>query len=362
MKTSEISEHFTPLDRSILEGDGAYDEYFKYMSHALNSLLESYDLYKSDNPYELKIIKKFSQKLLNTIECFKIKYSINENNLMLLDLTESSFPNHMEFRKLNDDLAQKRKKQNEGQSSETLRHMILDDLIENKKDPKNLLKQLSQKSYFEKISKSSLFQEFTPGELKELDHSKDPKNRRFLYSWGSFDSVTNRPYIYILVMDVLVESREDSLMVEKTKFKENIKKITHNTAPLKVIISDLDQMYNSIRPQVLKRINLGPVFGKYSKDKNEFTQLLKDNFNKDEFILTYETEVIFSVGEKKNKSFLSSGELRQIFYVDDSNKDCMERMISKLHKYMITSHGVMQYLTEYHKDKLDELSSKPYIY
>ncbi|MBK9288102.1 MAG: hypothetical protein IPN38_10555 [Flavobacteriales bacterium] len=42
------------------------------------------------------------------------------------------------------------------------------------------------------------------------------------------------------------------------------------------------------------------------------------------------TEYVFSVGqEQRSTGFLSKSELREVFHVDETNKDCMERMVSE---------------------------------
>jgi hypothetical protein len=113
---------------------------------------------------------------------------------------------------------------------------------------------------------------------------------------------------------------------------------------------------------VLKRIEIGPIYGKYARDKHRYTILLRKQFNPDDYIFTYNTEIVFSTGEKRTKSFLSKGELRQVFYIDESNKECMERMISDMHSYMITSHNVLQYLNDNQPEDLAKLSAPVYVY
>ena len=56
-------------------------------------------------------------------------------------------------------------------------------------------------------------------------------------------------------------------------------------------------------PKVLKRIEIGPIFGKYSRDKHDYTILLRKHFSEDQYIMPYKTEVVFSTGEKRTKSF-----------------------------------------------------------
>ncbi|MDQ3101476.1 MAG: hypothetical protein M3R08_08815 [Bacteroidota bacterium] len=74
------------------------------------------------------------------------------------------------------------------------------------------------------------------------------------------------------------------------------------------------------------------------------------------------TEIVFSVGqEKRDTGFLSKSELRQVFHVDETNKDCMERMVSEVQKYLFTTHTVLQYLSHQQKELLKELSAPPFI-
>ena len=361
MNTAEISEHFTPLDRSVLEGENAYNKYFRYMKFALEQFINSIDNYKGDEPYEANIIKDFSQRLLNTIEVLALKYAFNDTHPMLIDLTESGFPNHMEFKRLYDDLNRKVEKLINGPNSETLKTLILDQMIRSRTEPVRLLKQISKRTYFELIEAKKLYLEHNTGKLVLLSKGRN-FHRKYLYSWASFDTVTNRPYIYMLVFEHFREDVAAEKALHSSEFVESIRRITHNTAPLKVMISDIDALNDLVRPKILKRISIGPIYGQYSQDEHPFSQMLKKQFDFQDFIFRYNSEVIFSIGQQRKESFLSKGELRQIFYIDESNKECMEKMISKLNKYCVTSHAVWQHLSEYHPEALNELVVPPYIY
>ncbi|MFT7588784.1 MAG: putative nucleic-acid-binding protein, partial [Limisphaerales bacterium] len=102
--------------------------------------------------------------------------------------------------------------------------------------------------------------------------------------------------------------------------------------------------------------------GRYSQDDHLYTQILRSSFSEDDLVFRFTTEVIFSIGEKKSKGFLSSRELRQIFFVDKSNAETMERNVSEVHKYMLATHNVVQYLHDNHKEKLDGLAMPPITY
>lgn len=364
MKTIDINNHFTELDRSILEGENAYSDYFNYIKNCLETLLNSFDELSTQSSLEVKVLKLFSQKFLNNIEALRLKYAYDTTNSMLVDLTESGFPNFMEFKKLNDDIAKKDSELAKLPPKDSLKQSILDHLIRKKTDPVKLLNQLSKSSYYIRLQWSNLFTEFTPGNLELLNqHTDEHKTRTYFYSWASYDSVTNKPFIYTMVFDnPLIAKKPASDVNKNPEFVETIKRLTHNSSPLKVIASDIDNAYENIMPKVLKRIEIGPIFGKYSRDKHDYTILLRKHFSEDQYIMPYKTEVVFSTGEKRTKSFLSKGELRQIFHVDESNKECMDRMISDMHSYMITSHDVLQYLNDTDPEMLKGLAAPVYVY
>ncbi len=364
MKPIDINNHFTSLDRSVLDGENAYTAYFGYVKNALDILLSSFNRIPSHNPLEVVMLKKFAQKFLHTIEAFRLKYNFDENQSMLVDLTESSFPNFLEFKRLQDDLHKREAQLKSLPNKDTLKQNILDALIRNHKDPNRLLQQLSKRNYYSSLEIHKLFFEFTPGKIELIkQHDDKEETRTYFYSWASFDSVTNKPYVYTMVFDNPTNTKHSGGDIKRDHdFIEVIKRCTHNSAPLKVVASDIDNSYENIYPKVLKRIELGPIYGKYSQDKHPFTLMLRNHFSEEDFILTYQTEIVFSVGQKRTSSFLSKGELRQVFHVDESNKDCMEKMISQLDKYMITSHRVLQYINDTQPEALKELTVPAYVY
>jgi hypothetical protein len=363
LKSIDVTKHFTEYDRSVLEHQDAYRDYFNRVRYILNQLLDSSESRSGKQPIEVNVLKEFSERFLNTIDALSMKYAYEDTHMMLLDLTESGFPNHMEFRRLNADLESKSSTLAKLTSKEKIRQRILDDLFETQQSPNHLLKEMSTHEYLERINYQTLFTQFTAGKLEILKKFNDEnKTRRFLYTWGSYDSVTNRPYLYILVFDNPKLIKRKSTDVKRDlDFMETIRKSTHNTAPLKVIASDIDAAYEHVYPKVLKRIDLGPVYGTYSMDDHPYTDLIKSQFSSADFIFSYTTEVIFSVGEKRTGGFLSKGELRQIFKVDESNKDCMDRMVSELHRYMITTHPVAQQLTDKYPEDIKALAAPPYL-
>lgn len=360
MKTIDVLDQFTELDRSILKYHDQYVDYFDYLRRIFGSLINSFNERASEDPQEVVIIKTFIQRFLNTVEAFRMKYVFDEETAMSIDLTDSSFPNHMEFRKLLHDIENRDQMLASLPSQDTLKQALLDQLFANNKKPAKLLAQLAKRTYLSQLNTNRLFIPFTPGDLVNLSRDDKEGTRRYLYSWGSYDSVTNRPYVYILIFDQA--QSEPALYSDKSKMDELVSaiwKIKRDTSPLKLMVTEIDEKFPHIYPKILKRIDLGPLYGKYSKDDSALTRIVKTYFGEDDFIFVFTTEVIFSVGSKKSGSLFSPGELRQVFFVDESNKDCMERNVSQVHKYMMAPHKVVQHLRDYHKDMVEGLAMPP---
>lgn len=362
MKTIDVLEHFTELDRSVLKYHDNYVEYFDHLRKVFSSLITSFKERSSDDPREVDIIKQFIQRFLNTIEAFRMKYVFDEEDAMRIDLTDSSFPNHLEFRKLLHDLENRDNLLANMPSEENLKQNVLDHLFHNRKKPSKLLGQLGKRTYLEQLKEEELFLPFTPGELIFISRNDKEQTRRNLYSWGSYDTVTNRPFIYVMIFDQ--DMSEPALHSDKAKATElvnEIQKIKRDSSPLRLLASQIDEAFPTLHPKILKRIDIGPLHGRYSKDDTALSRIAKTYFTDEDFIFVFTTEIVFSVGSKKSGGLFKSGDIREIFFVDESNKDCMERNVSAVHKYMLAPHSVVQHLRDYQKDIVEKLAIPPII-
>ncbi len=361
MKVDDVSKHFTEVNRSVLEEKQEYAVYFNYIKSAFSHLIHSFNSRTTDEPIEVGIIQSFIQKFLNSIEALSHKYALEEGARMRIDLTESSFPSHLEFKKLNLDMTARPAKLSELPAFNALKQSTLDFMFEKHSVPDLLIDQLNQRDYYESIDSKRLFMEFCPGDLVNMKNSAGHDGNHYIYSWGEYSTAFNRPFIYLLIFELDKTSTKNQVYKRFNfdEFQEFIRKSSNATSPLRVMAHDIDALGDGLKPKVLKRIDLGPIYGRYSMDQNTFSKLIQDKFGAEDFVMHFTTEVIFSVGESRTRSFLSKGELRQIFFIDESNKEAMERHVSKVLKYMIAPHHVVQYLHANHKELLEEFSMEP---
>lgn len=365
MKTIDIESHFTDLDRAILENNVEYERYFKFVTHILDAFTTRFAPKQGTHEHEAIIVNDLSARFLLTLRALGLKYLFEDTDHMRIDLTASGFPNHLEMRKMAADLQQLKSGEIKPLNEETLKRQLLDELIRGNSEPIAILQKLARSQYYKSIEDGRLFNEFAAGnfrELKALD--KGGLKKRFLCSWASFDTVTNRPYVYLMIFDNHPDPRGPitERVDRDPEFAQVIKRCTHNTAPLKVIASDIDEAYAWVHPKVLKRIDIGPILSEYDKTEDDEAKEIGRHIPSGHFVMHVTTEIVFSVGqEKRSTGFLSKSELREVFHVDETNKDCMERMVSEVQKYLFTTHTVLQYLNGQQKEMLKCLSAPPFI-
>jgi copper chaperone CopZ len=331
MKTIDIIDNFSDLDRVRFEQRDEYVEYFNFIKNAFNQLIDSLKSRTTDNPIEIAILKEFLQKYLNTVELLRLKYLYDSDDKMAIDLTDSSFPNYLEFKKIDSEANKVKTLINSIPGKDALKQEVLDYFFEKKAQPIHLLKKLGQAEYYSALEADNYMKLFTDGSLYEIGKS-DNGNKKFIYNWSSYDSMTNRPHIYIMVFEFTNPTVNLAKEGAET-FKKAIEKLNHDSSPLSVIAKDIDNTFESVKPKVLKRIDIGPIYCRYSKDKHDISNVIQEKFEDDDYAFFYTTEIVHSVGEKEVKKggFMSrETSLRQVFFVDKTDKDSLERHVSEV--------------------------------
>ncbi|MBT8288751.1 MAG: hypothetical protein KJO00_12075, partial [Bacteroidia bacterium] len=94
----------TPLDSAELDSKEQYVFYHKMVDFALKELIVNVQSQQLCSPQELIFFKQYCDLFLYSIEAMRIKYMYDDEDNMKIDLTDSGFPNYLEFRYLFNDL------------------------------------------------------------------------------------------------------------------------------------------------------------------------------------------------------------------------------------------------------------------
>ena len=124
----------TPLDSAKLDSKAQYEFYHKMVDFTIKELIVKTQQQQLCTAKELTFFKQYCDLFLYSIEAMRVKYMYDEEENMKIDLTDSGFPNYLEFRYLFNDLALREDYLNKLTDIEVLQDEFLDTLMR-KKEP-----------------------------------------------------------------------------------------------------------------------------------------------------------------------------------------------------------------------------------
>ena len=127
-----INQIVTPLDSAYLDSKEQYVFYHKMVDFALKELIVSMQREQLCTTQEVIFFKQYADLLLYSIEAMRVKYMYDEEDNMKVDLTESGFPNYLEFRYLFNDLSLRDNYINKLKDVSVLQEEFLDTLLRKK--------------------------------------------------------------------------------------------------------------------------------------------------------------------------------------------------------------------------------------
>lgn len=371
------SSGYSPIDEwnfAELDSDNELVGYFQITTKVLELLKKVYNLEQNQNKFELETISLFLRQLSNSLMALNLKYAYPTERGIWLDLSESGFPNQLEFSALEKDLETAAIKASNLPTSSILARSLLDTMMLEFKQPKELLKILGERTYLDYIQKEKLFLPYSGG--KTLQYLKTTQNGiLYDYSFACFDFATNRPYLNFITFEK--DGKDEPITKElEEKFINAIKLEGYRAAPLAVMASSLDENLSSVHPKTIRRICLGPLYSRYmlnifKENKNDETEMqIREIFSKyqdsrNDFILFFSEEFLFSKRQEvKQGGFLTSKkQLREIYEIDTLNQEAYERKVSKLYYNVLLSHNLLQNLSLDDQAKLRNFNqAKKYVY
>ncbi len=297
-----INHIVTPLDSAILDSKAQYVFYHKMVDFSLKELIVSVQQNNLCNTQEINLFKQYCDLLLYSIEAMRIKYMYDNEDNMKVDLTDSGFPNYLEFRYLFNDLSLKDRYLKKLTDVSVLKEEFLDQLLR-KKQPikKQRLFQAASIVYYTSVDQKYIFNRFAQGKI-----FKTTINSEYLTSWSFYDVTHNRPFICFMYFDYNGKNIE--------KDKNDIYKVLNTVADRKMALDTMaygiDRKLKDVFPKYIKRIDLGPFHNIFAKDENEITHAILDSISKkdialESYALSLKIDSVSSTGTFKKGGFFS---------------------------------------------------------
>ncbi|MEO1013370.1 MAG: hypothetical protein AAFX53_18905, partial [Bacteroidota bacterium] len=256
-----INQIVTPLDSAVLDSKEQYTVYFKIVKHAFDTLVRHLAEEGICSSLEASYVKQYCQLLTYSLEAFRIKYLYDEEEKMRIDLTESGFPNYLEFRYLYNDLELKKEHVSKLPAVESLKQEFLETLLKDKKPiPERKLQQAASLVYYSSVDQHHIFKRFVQGKIQEME---DKTFGQYVVSWASYDLTFNRPFICFMYFDLYKEKLEDY----RQKIYEVLENVADRNVPMDMMAYAIDKRLSRVWPKKVKKIDLGPLHNVFAKDE-----------------------------------------------------------------------------------------------
>ena len=299
-----INHIVTPLDSAILDSKEHYVFYHKMIDFAFKELIVGVQRQKLCNEQEVLLFKQYSDLLLYSIEAMRIKYMYDEEDNMKVDLTDSGFPNYLEFRYLFNDLELRDEYINKLTSISTLKEEFLNSLM-HKKQPikKSKLFQAASIVYYSSVNKQFIFNRFVQGKILSAPQGS---NADLLTSWSFYDVSHNRPFICFMYFNYDGNRINDY----KDEIYDVLKTVADREMSLDTMAYTIDRKLPKVSPKFIKRIDLGPLHNVFAKDENEITHAILQSIGKKEiplesYAISLKMDEVTSESEFKEGGFFS---------------------------------------------------------
>ncbi len=341
-----INQIVTPLDAAVLDSKEQYSFYFKIVDHVLKELLASLRKHYICTNQETVFLKQYCELLIYSIEAMRVKYMYDEEENMKIDLTESGFPNYLEFRYLYNDLLLRNEHIAKLPQVNELKTKFLDVLLKEKRHvAQEELHQAASIIYYTSVNQDQIFRRFIQGKILKMDDTTDGE---YLVSWCFYDLTFNRPFVCFMYFDFFGKKLEDHV----DDIYDALRNSGDRHMDLDGMAFAIDKKLPKIAPRKIRRIDLGPVHNVFAKDENLITHSILEAIGKKDIDLTsyavsFKIDEVQSKGTLKDREFLTK-EYMQIWG------------IKRPENYLFTTHRVMQLLYTKVPELMDKLSASPF--
>lgn len=299
-----INHIVTELDSAVLDSKEHYEFYHKMIDFSLKELIVGIQREALCSHQELIFFKQYADLLLYSVEAMRIKYMYDEEDNMKVDVTNSGFPNYLEFRYLFNDLELAKEYLGKLTDVNALKEEFLDTLLR-RKEPikKSKLFQASSIVYYSSVNKHYIFNRFVQGKIISAPNDSVAD---LLISWSFYDVSHNRPFMCFMYFNYDGNSIDDY----KEVIYEVLKTVADRDMSIDTMAYMIDRKLPKISPKLIKRIDLGPIHSVFAKDENEVTHAILSGISKKEiplesYAISFKMDEVRSGSEFKEGSFFS---------------------------------------------------------
>lgn len=300
---------------------------------------------------EAEVLSSYIGSIASTFRALSMKYLIagrlkSGARHLTIDFHESGFPVFQEIVTLANDAAQAGAHLANLSEAPALKDGMVKTILSERRVPVELQYALSQRLYFERLTRGTLFLAQMHPQAQWLADLASGR-RRFLIHWAVYDSQMNVPVVYLLEAE---DSGKKPLPKDASRWPAvQAHLLAQSVGGLKLltIAKGFDADFADLHPKRLRRLYLGPMYSQaYTLQTGPIREVLTDARpgEGEDWALAWTVEDLESERAEVENGWFSSTE-REVFRLDPLS-GAGDSGATRLGRYLIVPQRVYQALAE----------------
>ncbi len=272
---------------------------------------------------EVEILTVYVQGLSYTFRALSMKYLLagreagHATAAVTMDTHESGFPVFNELLIMANDAQQAGRHLANMPGTEALKKQMVEQIISEREIPTRLQFALSQRLYYEELSRGHLFWAQNDPQIIWLEGLGE--RRRYLLHWASYDSQVNLPTIYLMELE---DTGRVPLARDQRRWPEaqaHLMAQALGGLKLLTIAKGFDEAFDDLHPKRLRRLHLGPMYSHaYTRQSGPLRDVLAEARAPEgqDWALAWTDEVLESERVKEERAGWFGTVEREVFALD----------------------------------------------
>lgn len=309
---------------------------------------------------QVDVLEGYLLALTNTFTALSYKHLMTHHlphalpQQLEIDRSDSGFPVFREFLNIANDLIQLDKHLEQLPDRDTLRAEMVDHILMDRTSPRQLQIAMSQRVYYELLRDKPMFLSQNHPQAMWLGNIS-PQRRQYLIHWAVYDSQTNLPVIYMMVLEdtgAVASLTQD----EKRWPQVQMHLMAQSLSSLKLvtIAMGLDKDFEDLHPKMLRRIHVGPMYSHaFTQQHGPLREVLEEAAGEAglDWALTWMTETLVSAKTEQRSTGVFGKADKEIYEIDLYSRDEKENGASRVDRSLILPFRPYQVLA--HRDPPD---------
>lgn len=358
-KSEEVSAaKMLAFDHKVLEDAQATRRYFGKFERIIAHLKQVTILSKKEGlvtTAEAKILLTYLLGLSYTFTALSYKFLManrvgdHKGSLLSIDKTDSGFPIYGEILHMAADISQAEKHLKSLPSQKRLKQDMVNHILTEQSTPTKLQYALSQRIYYEYLSKTNLF---LPGNDPQgiwISGKKNRDQRSYLIHWAVYDSQTNVPAIYMMELE---DTGRKALPRDERRWprvQSHLMAQSMSSLKLLTIARGFDRDFDDLHPKFLRRFNIGPMYShKFTEQRGPLRGVLADAKGEPglDWALSWSVESLVSDSTTQEKTGIFRSSQRELYRIDTLDSKAAEDGATEIARSLILPHRAFQVLEE----------------